>query len=280
MALVTFDVSAAVAFITLNRPDKLNAINGPMLDELEQALDEAERDDAVRAIVLRGEGRAFSAGFDLDSPAFDSGSADAIREELTRDFRAIMRFWDCSKPTIAAVHGYCLGSSMEISAVCDITIAAEGCRFGAPEVRYGSGIVCLVLPWIIGLKAAKELLLTGGDIDATRALSVGLINRIVPGSELQAAAESVAYEVAANDAHAVRLTREAIRRGYETAGLRRALAQALEYDICIETTETPESAAFRKVMEADGLKAALAWRAAQYRKQEPASDEKKQQPAG
>ena len=268
MALVALDVSAGVAFITLNRPEKLNAINGPMLDELEQALDAAESDDAVRAIVLRGAGRAFSAGFDLDSPAFDSGSAEAIREELTRDFSVIMRFWDCRKPTVAAVHGYCLGSSMEISAVCDITIAAEDCRFGAPEVRYGSGIVCLVLPWIVGLKNAKELLLTGSNVDATRALSIGLVNRVVSADELQSAAESVAREIAVNDAQAVRLTREAINRCYETLGLRRALAQALEYDIRIETTETPESAAFRKVMEADGLKAALAWRAAQLQKQE------------
>lgn len=266
MALVALDVSQSVAFLTLNRPDKLNAINRPMLDELEQALDAAEHDDDVRSIVLRGEGRAFSAGFDLDSPVFDSGSAEAIREELTRDFNVIMRFWDCSKPTVAAVHGYCLGSSMEISAVCDITVAAEDCRFGAPEVRYGSGIVCLVLPWIVGLKNSKELLLTGGNVDAARALSIGLVNRVVPSHELPAAAEAIAREIAANDPQAVRLTREAINQGLETAGLRRALAQALEYDIRIETTETAESAAFRKIMEAEGLKAALAWRAAQFQK--------------
>lgn len=267
MALVALDVSGGLAYITLNRTDKLNAINREMLDELEQALDAAERNDSVRAIVLRGEGRAFSAGFDLGSPAFDGG-AEAIREELTRDFSVIMRFWDCRKPTVAAVHGYCLGSSMEISAVCDLTIAADDCRFGAPEVRYGSGIVCLVLPWIVGLKNAKELLLTGGNIDAARALAIGLVNRVVPADELQPTAEAIAREIAANDPEAVRLTREAINLGYETAGLRRALAQGLEYDIRIETTETPESAAFDRVMEADGLKAALAWRAAQLQKQE------------
>jgi enoyl-CoA hydratase len=267
MALVALDVAESVAFITLNRPDKLNAINRAMLEELEQALDTAEADDRVRAIVLRGEGRAFSAGFDLDSPAFDGCNFDAIREELTRDFNLIMRFWDCRKPTVAAVHGYCLGSSMEISAVCDVTVAADDCRFGAPEVRYGSGIVCLVLPWIVGLKNAKELLLTGANIDAARALSIGLVNRVVPADELRPAAEAIAREIAANDAEAVRLTREAINRGFETAGLRRALAQALEYDIRIETTETPESATFRNIMEADGLKAALAWRAEHSRKQ-------------
>lgn len=266
MALVALEVSSSIAFITLNRPEKLNAINRAMLDELEQALDAAEADDAVRAIVLRGEGRAFSAGFDLDSPAADSGSFDAIREELARDFNVIMRFWDSRKPVVAAVHGYCLGSSMEISAVCDISVAAEDCRFGAPEVRYGSGIVCLVLPWIVGLKHAKELLLTGANIDAARALSIGLVNHVVPPDELRGTAEAIARDIAANDAQAVRLTREAINKGFETAGLRRALAQALEYDIRIETTETPESASFRKIMEADGLKAALAWRAAQVEK--------------
>lgn len=267
MALVALAVSGGLASITLNRPDKLNAINREMLDELEQALDTAERDDSVRAIVLRGEGRAFSAGFDLGSPAFDGGT-EAIREELMRDFAVIMRFWDCRKPTIAAVHGYCLGSSMEISALCDITIAADDCRFGAPEVRYGSGIVCLVLPWIVGLKNAKELLLTGGNIDAARALAIGLVNRVVPADELQSAADCIAREIAANDPEAVRLTREAVNTGFETAGLRRALAQALEYDIRIETTETPESAAFNRIMEAKGVKAALAWRAARLHKQD------------
>jgi enoyl-CoA hydratase len=265
MPLVLLDVSASIAFITLNRPDKLNAINARMLDELEQALDRAEENDDVRAVVLRGHGRAFSAGFDLDSPAFDSGSEDAIRRELERDFEVIMRFWDCPKPVVAAVHGYCLGSSMEISAVCDVTIAAEGCQFGAPEVTYGSGLVCLVLPWIVGVKNAKELLLTGSRIDAGRAAAMGLVNRVVPPEHLPREAEALARQIAANDSLAVRLTKEAVNRSLEAAGFRKALRDALEDDIRIETTDTPESIAFREVMTKDGLTAALAWRAARTR---------------
>lgn len=265
MPTVLTDVSGSVASITLNRPDKLNAIDAAMLEELEIALDGAERNDDIRAIVLRGNGRAFSAGFDMDSSASGSDAGE-VRRELKRDFDVIMRFWDCPKPTVAAVHGYCLGSSMEISAACDITIAADDCRFGAPEVQYGSGIVCLVLPWIIGLKNAKELLFTGMQIDARRAMTLGLVNRVVPPGELHEEAESLASQIAANDSLAVRLTKEAINRSLDTAGFRKALEDALEYDIRIETTDTPESVAFRNVMDKDGLKAALAWRAAQANK--------------
>ena len=161
---VIYEESGPLAVLTLDRPDKLNAINAQMVAELGQAMDRAEAAASVRAIVLRGAGRAFSAGFDLDMGEDESGDRIGfLRAELREDFDIIMRFWDCPKPTVAAVHKYCLGSAMEMAVACDITVAAEGCRFGAPEVKFGSGIVALILPWVIGPKAAKELLLTGDD---------------------------------------------------------------------------------------------------------------------
>lgn len=257
---VDLEITEGIAHIILNRPDKLNAINFPMLDALERHLDTVEARVDIRAVLLSGRGRAFSAGFDLDGDG--SRDPDSIRRELRRDFDVIMRFWDCSKPTIAAVHGYCLGSSMEISAVCDMTIAAADSRFGAPEVKYGSGIVCLVLPWLIGLKNAKEMLLTGdNDIDAERARSMGLVNRVVDRDSLLTEAFTLATRIAANDAMAVQLTKQAMNRGAEIGGLRRALEDALEVDLRIETTETPESREFNTILRKDGLKAALAWRA-------------------
>jgi enoyl-CoA hydratase len=265
-ATVQFGKRGPLAEIRLNRPDKLNAVNATMLQELGAALDDAERDDAVRVILLSGNGRAFSSGFDLSGTEREEGISkkESVRRELQRDFDLIMRFWDCPKPTIAAVHGYCLGSSMEISAVCDITIAADDCRFGAPEVRFGSGIVCLILPWIIGLKNAKEILLEGStEIDARRAQAIGLVNRVVAPADLMDEARRLAREIALNDPLAVRLTRKAINDSMETAGMRNALQKALDVDIEIETTDTPESIAFNEVLESDGLKAALAWRAAQ-----------------
>ena len=267
MSSIDFERTGAIGRLTLDRRDKLNAIDAAMLDELEDALGKAEADDRVRAIVLAGRGRAFSAGFDLNEPHDDgvASSAERIRRELTRDFEVIMRFWDCPKPIVAAVHGYCLGSAMELTAVCDITIAADDARFGAPEVTYGSGIVCLILPWILGYKKASELLLTGRkDVAAPEAERIGLVNRVVPAADLQREALAVARTLAANDALALRLTRKAIRRSFDAAGFRDALATALEHDIEIETTDTPESLAFNKKLAEEGLKAALAWRAAAY----------------
>ena len=266
---IEFEKRGRVAEIRLNRPDKLNAINGAMNEELCAALTDAEKDDEVRVVILSGNGRAFSAGFDLNFDERGPGVSehDHVRQELERAFDLIMRFWDCPKPTIAAVHGYCLGSSMEISAVCDITIAADDCRFGAPEVRFGSGIVCMVLPWLIGTKNAKEMLLQGSnDTDASRAEAIGLANRVVAASDLMKEARAQAGEIALNDPLAVRLTKKAINDSLEAAGMRDALRAALEIDIEIETTETPESRAFNEILASRGTKAALAWRAAQTAK--------------
>lgn len=266
MSKILYEQRGAFAEVKLNRPEKLNAIDGEMLDGLENALATAADDDSVRALILYGEGRAFSAGFDLSSwePRDGETREESLRRELRRDFDLIMSVWDFPKPIIAAVHGFCLGSSLEITAVADITIAAEGCRFGVPEVRFGSGIVCLILPWIIGLKNARELLLTGSDrVSAARAQSIGLVNHVVAAEDLLQHAREMASEIALNDPLAVRLTKKAINRTIEIAGLREALEEALEIDIEIELTETPESKEFNRILEERGAKAALEWRASQ-----------------
>ncbi|NIM69225.1 MAG: enoyl-CoA hydratase/isomerase family protein [Xanthomonadales bacterium] len=258
--LIRYAVERGVARLTLDRPDKLNAINAPMVAELNHALDRAEADEGVRAIVLDGAGRAFSAGFDLQTEA-DAGDAAALRRELEADLAIIMRFWNCPKPTVAAVHQWCLGSAMEMALACDVTVAAADCRFGAPEVRFGSGIVCMILPWLCGPKRAKELLLTGNDrVSAEQAEAWGLVNRVVPTDRLQQEALALAREIAANDALAVRLTKRAVNRAAELAGMPAALAEALALDVEIESTETEESRAFNEVLEREGTRAAIAWR--------------------
>ncbi|MSQ99280.1 MAG: enoyl-CoA hydratase/isomerase family protein [Xanthomonadales bacterium] len=270
--LIRYSTEGPLAWLSLNRPDKLNAISPAMIAELNHALDRAESDPEVRVILLTGEGRAFSAGFDLDMGMEEQAGAredheerkSAMRRELTQDFNIIMRFWDCPKPTIAAVHTYCLGSAMEMAVACDITIAASDCRFGAPEVKFGSGIVALLLPWFCGPKKAKELLLTGTDrLSAEQAQACGLVNQVVAGDALLASARAMAMEIAGNDQLAVRLTKQAINRSMETAGMRRALLDALETDIEIESTDTPETRQFNDIMKSHGAKAAIAWRRAQ-----------------
>jgi enoyl-CoA hydratase/carnithine racemase len=262
-AHIRYETRGPVAQITLDRPDKLNAINGAMLAGLNAALDRAEGDDAVRAVLLQGAGRSFSAGFDL-APGAAVPDPGAVRAELRRGYDSILRFWTSPKPTIAAVHGHCLGSGMELALACDLTIAAEGTRFGAPEVRFGSGILVLILPWLIGAKAAKSLLLTGDDkFDAARALACGLVSEVVPAAALGERAQALARRIASNDRVAVTLTKQALNRGYDVAGMRAALEQAFELDVLIETSASPEAREFNEVLRRDGVKAALAWREAQ-----------------
>ncbi len=264
MTPVHIERRGALALITLQRPDKLNAINREMIAALHRALDDAEADQGVRAIVLSGAGRAFSAGFDLDMEVDTSAGQpdpEAVRRALRSDFDIIMRFWDSPKPTVAAVHGYCLGSAMELALACDLTISSEECLFGAPEVRFGSGIVAMLAPWLAGPKRAKYLLLSGDDkVNARDAQEMGLVNRVVPAGEALQAALTLAQRVAANDALAVKLTKQAINRSLDIAGMRESLLAALEYNVQIETSETAESREFNAILKRDGAKAAIAWR--------------------
>jgi enoyl-CoA hydratase len=262
---IRYEKEGPLGWITLHRPEKLNAISKPMLVELNRAMDAAEADDAVRVILIRGEGRAFSAGFDLEADGDPTRTAEqeaeALKLELRNDFDLIMRFWDSPKPTVAAVHGYCLGGAMEVAMACDITVAASGCRFGEPEVKFGSGIVALLLPWLCGPKRAKELLLTGNDrVSAEQAEAWGLVNRVVEPEALVDEVRSLARDIARNDPLAVRLTKQAVNRCYEIASMRDALEHALELDITIETTETDESRQFNEILKRDGARAAIAWR--------------------
>ena len=262
---IIYETEGQLAWISLNRPEKLNAISKLMVAELNTALDLALADDQVRVILLKGEGRAFSAGFDLemdpDSQLSAGEELERLKQELYQDFDLIMRFWDSAKPTIAAVHTYCFGGALEMAIACDLTLAAEGCRFGEPEVKFGSGIVALLLPYVCGPKRAKEMLLTGNDhISSRQAEAWGLVNRVVAADTLVDEARGLARAIARNDQVAVRLTKQAVNRSYEIGRMRKALKHGLELNIVIESTDTEESLAFNEVLKNEGAKAAIAWR--------------------
>jgi enoyl-CoA hydratase len=150
---------------------------------------------------------------------------------------------------------------MELALACDLTVAAADCYFGEPEVRFGSGIVALLLPWLTSPKQAKELLLTGEDrVTAARAHELGLVNRVVPRESLLEDTLALARQIAGNDPIAVKLTKQAINRSLDAAGFRTALRQALDLDVQIETAESAESREFNVILKRDGAKAAIAWR--------------------
>jgi enoyl-CoA hydratase len=180
-----------------------------------------------------------------------------------------MRFWHSPLPTVAAVKGYALAGACELAMACDITIAAAGARFGEPELRFGSGIIALLMPWLSGPKRAKEALLTGNDkISAEDALAMGLVNRVVPEGEEVKVALAIAREIAINDREKVRLTKQAVNRTYSIMGFEQALAMGLDTDVQIEALQTPEGKTFREIRQRDGLKAALAWRDARFEKKD------------
>jgi len=265
MSYTTIDVDIAerVAVLTFNRPQVLNAFDGELVRETQQALAGLIANEEVAAIVVRGAGRAFSAGFDLKWSAATAGQRGLAewRKVLETDFDFIMAFWHCPKPTIAAVHGYCIGGAFELSLACDVTIAAQSTKFGSPEVKFGSGAVALLLPWVAGPKAAKELLLTGDDrLTAERALALGIVNHVVPDGEELDRARALARSMATAAPNALRLSKLAINRSFDAMGLREALASALELDIYIEAAGGPERAEFDRIRREQGLSVALEWR--------------------
>jgi enoyl-CoA hydratase/carnithine racemase len=256
--------------LTLNRPDKLNAISDELSEALSRALADAAADRDVRAIVLRGAGRAFCAGYDLDEDqAFAGADVAAWRESLAHEVDRMLEVFDHPTPVIAEVQGHCLGGGCDLMMMCDLTVASDDAVFGEPEIQFGSGVVTMVMPWLVGARTAKELLLTGEDrIPAAEALRIGLVNRVVPRAELEAATMALARRVATADPVASSLTKRAINRSWEVAGFREALRAGADLDAIIESAEVPERKEFNRIREQEGLKAAIAWRRARADEQE------------
>jgi len=256
----------AVARLTLNRPERANALNAAMLAEIATALDEIENDADVRALIVRGAGAAFSSGFDLKEQMERRPSGvEAWRAILRKDFDTIMRFWHFPRPTIATVRGPCLAGACELALACDMTIAANDAFFGEPELKFGAGIVAMILPWVVGPKIAKEIILLGEDrVPAARAHAIGMVNRIVAVDELDRTGLAVANHIAAIDPNLVKDTKRAINRAFEVRNMLDALKEALAIDLAIEGAGSPDKIQFMEIARRDGLKAALAWRDARF----------------
>jgi enoyl-CoA hydratase len=255
--------------LTLNRPASLNALSGELMDALDDAFAAAEEDDEVRVVILRGAGRAFCAGYDLKQDA-EEGTKDAAewQRELDRDTRRLLRILELPKPVIASVHSYCLAGGMDLMLACDLAVAAEDAVFGYVDIRFGSGIVSMFLPWIVGVRAAKELVFTGADrVPVSEAHRIGLVNRVVPRDELDDATLALAQEIAKNEPFVVRTMKASINRVWQLSGLRAALDANVELDVMIETTNLPARDEFRRITQEEGLKAAIAWRDARFRDQ-------------
>jgi enoyl-CoA hydratase/carnithine racemase len=224
--------------LTLNLPEKRNPITDmDMIDALTAALESADADMTVRAVILTGAGKAFSSGGDIGKMQAGAGLRDSLPAQTRRNYkRGIQRlpllFQSLEVPVIAAVNGPAIGAGCDLACMCDVRIAGESARFAESFVKLGlipgDGGAWL-LPRIIGFSRATELALTGDTIDAAEALACGLVSRVVPDDALMDAARSVAQKIAANPPHAVRMTKRLLREG-QTA----ALANILEMSAAMQ----------------------------------------------
>ncbi|HEY5106021.1 MAG TPA: enoyl-CoA hydratase [Caulobacteraceae bacterium] len=213
---LTVEIEDAIVLIRLNRPTALNALNDMLMNELTAALDLAEADGAVRAIVITGSDRAFAAGADIKEMATKS-YADVYGEDfITRNWERVAR---CRKPVIAAVAGYALGGGCELAMMCDFIIAADTAKFGQPEITLGvspgaGGTQRLTR--FAGKSKAMDMVLTGRMMDAAEAERCGLVSRITSAAELLPTAMEAARKIAALSPNAVMLTKEMVNAAYET----------------------------------------------------------------
>ena len=238
-----------------------------MKDALDLAIVAAGADEAVSVVILRGAGRAFCAGYDLaEDAAGGELDAKAWHHALKVDTDRMLSILDCPNPVIASVHSYCLAGGTDLMLACDLAVAADDAYFGYVDVRFGSGVVSMFLPWVVGVRKAKELLFTGEDrVSAEEALRIGLVNRVVPRDELDEATLALAREIAKNEPFVIQTTKRAVNRAWDVAGFRQAMEANVELDVMIETANLPARDEFRRITQEQGLKAAIAWRDAKFR---------------
>ena len=263
-ATLLYDERDGIGYLTLNRPEKLNALNQTLMAEFREALEGIEANPDVRVVILTGTGRAFSAGFDIESEAAESAtgeplSVDGRRSRLKASIDTFLMVWNLSKPVIAAVNGYALGGACELVQVCDVKIASDRAMLGEPEIRLGYGAPFLMTPYSVNLAMAKEMMLTGDIIDAHEAARIGMVNRVVPHDELIAECERVAQKMRGISAIGIKTTKLSINRALESAGFISALHHNLELMTQFDTAETPEQAEFSRIRAESGLRAALEW---------------------
>jgi len=242
LANVAYEKKSAIAYVTVNRPKVLNALNTPTWADLRTAFEDARGDDAVRGVILTGAGdKAFIAGADISELAH----ASAVEaEQASRFGQGVLELVEnLGKPVIAAVNGFALGGGCETAMACTIRIAVDTARFGQPEVKLGllpGGGGTQRLPRLVGKGRALQLILSGGMISAQEAYRIGLVNEIVPAPNLIARAEEILKQIASNAPVAVRLSLEAVNKGMDTSQSEGFALEASYFGLCAATEDKKE----------------------------------------
>ena len=276
---ILYEKEGGKARITLNRPEKLNALSLRLQRELNTALWEADNDRDVHVIILRGAGRAFSAGYDLtpmqSPPATPKREAADADERYTNVYRGMatldddiwqlergqrerMAIWDIHKPVIAQVHGYCLAGGTDLALLCDLVVAADDAVIGFPPVRAMGSPVAHMWTYLVGPQWAKYFLLTGDSVTGKEAERIGLVFRSVPSEQLEAQVEAIAAKMEKIDTELLTPNKRIVNVALELMGARTLQRMAAENDG--RAHMAPAVREFGRIAQAQGLKAALEWR--------------------
>jgi enoyl-CoA hydratase len=253
-----------VARLTLNRPDKRNALSNELRAELFAALQAADQDDAVRCTIVRGAGSCFSAGYDLTSnvakgqPYYTAGGLSNWPRHVVDGFFSM---WDMAKPIIAQVHGYCLAGGTELATACDLVYVADDAQIGYPVVRTISPPDNQFYPWIVGLRRAMELMLTGDSMTGAEAVECGFANRAFPAAALEAEVLGIAERVARVPTDVQQINKRAVHRQMDAMGIRAGIRAGTELQQLATFTPTAQ-AHFKEIRE--NLTKALSKRDAEF----------------
>lgn len=256
---VKYEVENNVAIVTMNRPNKLNAVTEQMTTDIWDALDLAERDSNIKVVILAGAGGNFSAGADLNesmnlpSPIGDEPS-EVYRAQIETFLRVSLKLWDLKKPVIAAVDGYAYGVAADWVFSVDLAIASDQASIGEPEIRFGAAPATLMMPWIVGLRKAKELLYTGDSVNAEEGYRLGIFNRVVPQEQLMEEVMKMAEKLAGMPPSALKITKMTINKTYEMMNLKPALDYNVETAISMFfLSQEKEFAEAGRIIREDGL---------------------------
>ncbi len=271
---ILYEKAGGVCRITLNRPEKLNALSFKLQKELSDALWEADNDTQVHVVILRGAGRAFCAGYDLTPMSAPPERTDRDETytnvyrgmasleddiwQLERQQRLRMTLWDMHKPVLAQVHGYCLAGGTDLALLCDIVVAAEDAVIGFPPVRAMGSPVAHMWTYLVGPQWAKYFLLTGDSVTGKQAAEIGLVWKAVPADQLESEVEALAGKMAQIDIELLAPNKRICQMALELMGARTLQRMAAEMDGRAHTA--PAMREFARIAREQGLKAALEWR--------------------
>ncbi|MGH7070916.1 MAG: enoyl-CoA hydratase/isomerase family protein [Acetobacteraceae bacterium] len=262
---ILYSAEERVATITLNRPERLNAINQAMVKEIMDAVARADADPEVRILIVTGAGgKAFSTGYDLkESSGKPKRTLAEWRQRMQADIRFTYSVWDCSKPVIAMIEGYCIAGGLEFATCFDMRYCADDAVFGAIEARFSRGLATMMLPWLVGQRA-RALVYSGDEFDATEAFRLGLVDRVFPKADLVREVTKIARRMSRVSLECLKWNKRAINQSFEIMGLRNAIAYGAEACTIMDAVGSPEADRFLELRLTEGLQSALKWRAEQF----------------